>query len=96
MNNPVIDFFTGLTLVNVIPHYLVGLLNVRFLGLYGYSSKGNIAYSWTSFIASLILFHINYGLGSILEHTWFLGGVFVVLAYLILGNFLIKMFKEKK
>jgi len=94
MDNPIIDFFIGLMLVNVIPHYLVGILNIRFLSLYGFGDKQNIAYAWTSIIISLILFHIKYGIGSLPNHTWFAGGLFVILAYLITGKFLVIKFSK--
>jgi hypothetical protein len=95
MNNTILDFFIGLTLVNVLPHYLVGILNIRFLGLYGFGNNRNIAYAWTSFLVSIILFHINYGIGSILDHSWYLGGICVILSYLLLGRFLVRTFKKK-
>lgn len=95
MNLPIIDFFIGLTLVNIIPHYLVGILKIRFLGLYGFGAKQNIAYAWTSLLASFVLFHINYGLTSIMDHLWYAGGLFAALAYLLLGKILVKFFREK-
>ena len=96
MNNPIIDFFIGLTLVNVLPHYMVGILKVRFLSLYGFGDKQNIAYAWTSLIVSLVLFHINYGIGSITSHTWYIGGMSVILAYLLTGKYLVRVFGDKK
>jgi len=95
MNNSIIDFFIGLTLVNVLPHYMVGILKVRFLSLYGFGDKQNIAYAWTSIVISLILFHLNYGIGSLLSHTWYAGGMFVILAYLITGKFLVQKFSKE-
>ena len=93
MNNPIIDFFIGLTMVNVLPHYLFGILRIRMLSLYGFGDKQNIAYAWTSLIVSIILFHINHGILNILDHPWYPGGMFVILAYLILGKYLIKMWR---
>lgn len=96
MNNSILDFFIGLTMVNVLPHYLVGILKVRFLSLYGFGNKQNIAYAWTSIILSILLFHLNYGLGALLDHTWFIGGLFVILSYLALGNYLVMKFKSQR
>ena len=95
MHNPIIDFLIGLTLVNVLPHYMVGILNIRFLGLYGYGNRQNIAYAWTSLVISAVLFHLNYGISSLLDHLWYLGGLSVILSYLLLGRLLIRIFKKK-
>jgi hypothetical protein len=94
MNSSLIDFFIGLTLVNIIPHYMVGILKVRFLSLYGFGDKQNMAYAYTSLAVSIILYHINYGVNTIFDHAWYAGGLFVVISYLILGSVFVKMFKE--
>ena len=96
MDNPIIDFFIGLTLVNVVPHYMMGILKIRFLSLYGFGDMQNIAYALTSTLASILLFHLNYGLGTILDHAWYVGGMFIIVSYLLLGRFLVNKFEHKE
>ena len=85
-----IDFLIGLTMVNTLPHFTLGIWKGRILGLFGFGDKQNIAYGIFNFVVSTGLFHYKYGLGNILEHGWFVGGMFVAIAYFIVGQFLYK------
>lgn len=76
-----IDFLIGVFAANALPHYVMGRLDARVLGLFGYSSRGNIAYAIFCSAISLGLFHFKYGLGSISEHMILLGVLFVVGSY---------------
>ena len=91
----IIDFLIGLTMVNAIPHFVLGVWKGRMLSLFGFGNKQNIAYGVLNFILSFSLFHYKYGIDSVLENGMFVGGMFVVIAYFIIGQFLYKIWHEK-
>jgi hypothetical protein len=95
MENPFIDFLIGLTVANSIPHFLVGAAGIRFLGMFGYGNKANMAYSLFSIIVSLILFHINYGITSIFEMPMYVGALFVAVSYVFGSHILVKLFAKR-
>lgn len=88
------DFLTGMFLANALPHFMVGILNVRFLSLFGYAGSANIYYSYFCVILSLVLFHLNYGLINLPGHMGYVGGLFLVLIYFVTGRFFVQFFKR--
>ncbi len=85
-----IDFLIGLTMVNTIPHFVLGIWKGRILGAFGFGNKQNIAYGILNFIISISLFLYKYGFDGLLENGIFIGGMFVVVSYFIVGQFLYK------
>ena len=78
-----VDFLIGFFAVNALPHYLFGRMNVGVLSLFGFGALGNLCYSALCLVISLALFSSKYGLGSLGEHMLFVGGLTVVLVYLV-------------
>ncbi|HFA51138.1 MAG TPA: hypothetical protein ENJ95_19175 [Bacteroidetes bacterium] len=91
-----IDFIIGLTLMNAMPHMLVGYGNIRFLGLFGYGNLPNIAYAALSTIISVSLFSWKYGVEGWTENFIYLGALAVLVAYWVTGKWLIGFFKKNK
>ncbi len=90
-----IDFIIGVLIANSLAHFILGMTKTHFLGMFGYSSKGNIAYSILQFIVALILLFINYEWKSILQNGFVLGGLAVLIIYILLGHFLLAKFSKK-
>ncbi|WP_375238498.1 hypothetical protein [Aurantibacter sp.] len=90
-----IDFFIGALLVNAMPHLIFGLTKTYFLGLFGYSPKGNIAYAVLQFIICLVLFHFNYGLDLLIENGFLIGGLIVLVLYFILGKVMVVFYGKQ-
>ncbi|MBT5018793.1 hypothetical protein OAF42_03150 [Planctomicrobium sp.] len=78
-----IDFLIGLFAANALPHYLFSRFDSRILGLFGYSSRANLAYSIFCMIVSLSLFQWKYGLSTIAEHGILLGVLVVVFSFYV-------------
>ena len=55
-----IDFIIGALLANAMPHFIFGIAKVRYLGLFGYSHKGNKAYGVLQFVIAIVLLLVNY------------------------------------
>ena len=91
----VIDFIIGALIVNSLAHTIFGITKTRYLGLFGYSPKGNIGYGVLQLVIVLILLFVNYSYKEILENGFVIGGLFVLLLFLFFGNFSLKLFKRK-
>ena len=87
-----IDFIIGALLVNAMPHLIFGLTKTHFLGLFGYSPKGNITYAMLQFVICILLFHFTYGISNIPENGFLLGGLTVLILYFILGKLLVRVY----
>ena len=85
-----IDFLIGLTLVNILPHFVLGIWKGRIFSAFGFGNWQNIAYGILSFVISISLFLYKYGITGLLENNMYLGGMFVVVSYFLIGNFLYK------
>jgi len=89
-----IDFLIGLTLVNTIPHFVLGVWKGRMFSAFGFGNIQNIAYGLLNFVVSTSLFLYKYGFDGLIENGIYLGGLFVIISYFILGKFLYKTFHE--
>ena len=77
------------------PHLVIGLTKTHFLGLFGYSPKGNIAYALFQFVIALSLYGYNYGLTSILENGYLIGALTVLVLFFIFGQFIVNFYAKK-
>lgn len=90
-----IDFLIGALLANAMPHLIFGLTKTHFLGMFGYSSKGNIIYAILQLILCLALFLFNYEYKELLDNGYLLGGITVLILYFIFGKFLVKFYGKR-
>lgn len=90
-----IDFIIGALFANAMPHLVLGLTRTHFLGLFGYSPKGNILYAVLQFIIGLSLYSYYYKIQTILENGFLIGALCVLLAYFILGKFMVSFYEKK-
>ncbi|MCH9683435.1 MAG: hypothetical protein K0V04_18505 [Deltaproteobacteria bacterium] len=77
----IIDFLIGLTLMNAMPHFVLGIWKGRILSGFGTSPRGNLAYSMLNFSASIGLFWYEYGLAGLAHNGFYAGGLAILLAY---------------
>lgn len=91
-----IDFLIGVTTVNAIPHFVLGVWKGRILGGLGYGNKANIIYGLLNFILGISLFIYEYGLDAILKNGIFLGAITVVLSYFIFGRLLYRIWNTEE
>lgn len=91
-----IDFIIGLTLVNALPHFVLGVWKRRMLTIFGFSSTANLAYGILNALISVTLFLFKYGWEGILERPMYAGGLFVVVSYLLVGKLTYTYFQTGK
>lgn len=89
-----IDFIIGLTLMNAMPHFILGVWKGRMFSAFGFGNKQNIAYSILNFMVSISLFHFKYGISTIAKNGIFLGAFFVLVIYLTTGHLWYKAFNK--
>jgi len=89
------DFIIGALIANAIPHLIFGQTKTKFLGLFGFSPKGNIYYALIQLVVSIGLALWVYGYEKLLQNGFFIGGLFILITYLVLGKILLKFFNKK-
>lgn len=92
----VLDFIIGVLVVNAMPHLIFGLTKTHFLGLFGYSSKGNIAYAILQFIVCISLYIYNYGYEKLLDNGILIGALTVLILYFVFGKVLVRFYGKQE
>ncbi|MEK6782852.1 MAG: hypothetical protein AABY93_14220 [Bacteroidota bacterium] len=95
MNISVIDFLIGLTLINTIPHFVLGIWKGRMFSGLGFGNTANILYGILNFIISFSLFLYTYGVEGLLKNGIYLGALFVLISYLIVGKLCYTYFHKR-
>ena len=90
-----IDFIIGGLLANAMPHFIFGITKTHFLGLFGFSPKGNIIYALIQFMLGLSLYFYNYGFETLLQNGFLIGGLSVLVAYFVFGKFLVGFYIQQ-
>ena len=91
-----IDFIIGALLANAFPHLVFGLTKTHFLGMFGYSPKGNIIYAIFQFILCIAIYNYKYGYQELLENGYLIGGITVLVLYFIFGKLLVMFYGAKE
>jgi len=89
------DFIIGLCLVNTLPHTVLGIWKGRIFSGLGFGNLQNIGYGLINFTISLSLFWYKYGVEGLFEHGIYAGGLFIALAYFLVGKLCYKKFHEE-
>lgn len=91
----IIDFLIGLTLVNALPHFVLGIWKGRMLSIFGFSPRANLAYGLLNAGISICLFLYQYGWAGWKQSPMYLGGLFVIVSYLAVGKLAYSHFHKK-
>lgn len=91
----VIDFIIGLTLINTIPHFVLGIWKGRMFSGLGFGNTNNILYGVLNFVVSISLFIYTYGVEGLLENGIYLGALFVLISYFLVGKLCYTYFHKK-
>jgi len=91
----IIDFLIGLTLINTIPHFVLGIWKGRMLSGLGFGNTANILYGIINFVISISLFLYRYGISGLMENGIYLGALFVLICYFVVGKLCYLHFHKK-
>jgi hypothetical protein len=89
-----IDFIIGATLMNAMPHLVLGIWKGRMFSLFGFGNTQNIAYGFLCLCISVILYLYQYGLEELFTNKLYLGALCILLIYVISGRFWQKRFTK--
>jgi hypothetical protein len=90
-----IDFIIGITLINTIPHFVLGIWKGRMFSGFGFGNKQNILYGLLNFFTSIGLFVYKYGFEGFGKNSIYLGALFVIFSYFAVGKLCYKYFHQK-
>jgi vacuolar-type H+-ATPase subunit I/STV1 len=90
-----IDFLIGMTLMNAMPHFILGTWKARMFSAFGFGDTKNILYGILNFLASLALFVYKYGIKSIAQDGIYAGALALLLVYFLSGWFWYSLFHQK-
>jgi hypothetical protein len=91
----VVDLVIGLTLMNAMPHLVLGTWKERMLSAFGFGDRKNIVYGVLQFVVSLGLFLAKYGLNGLTTNGIYLGALIILVIYLLTGRFWYARFQER-
>jgi hypothetical protein len=91
----IVDLLIGLTLMNAMPHFVLGVWKGRMLSAFGIGNGKNILYGLLQFAVSLTLFLAKYGLVGLFTNGIYLGAVCILSIYVLTGRFWYKFFQAQ-
>jgi hypothetical protein len=91
----ILDFLIGMTLMNAMPHFVLGIWKARMLSLFGFGNTKNILYGALNFLASLSLFIYKYGAENIVQQGVYTGALMLLIIYFLTGWFWYAIFHKK-
>ena len=90
------DFIIGALAANAMPHLIFGLTKTHFLGMFGYSPKGNITYAVLQFVICIGLYCYTYGYNILLDNGFLVGALTVLLLYFVFGKLLVQFYGKQE
>lgn len=90
-----IDFIIGLTLMNALPHFVLGIWKRRMLSAFGFGNLQNILYGLLNFVISVSLYLYQYGLDHMLSNGIYLGALSLLIIYFLTSRVLFHFFNKK-
>lgn len=90
-----IDFIIGATLMNAMPHLVLGIWKARIFSAFGFGDMKNIAYGLLCFGTSIGLFIYKYGVAAIPDNGIYTGALAILVIYILTGHFWYKLFNKK-
>lgn len=87
-----IDFLIGLTLMNAMPHFILGVWKGKMLSGFGVGNTRNIIWGICNFLLSIGLFLFKYGLNGFKDHQMYTGATLVLVTFFITSSFWYRYF----
>jgi hypothetical protein len=91
----ILDFIIGLTLMNAMPHFVLGVWKGKMLSGFGTGNKRNILWALFNFVISVGLFIFKYGLKGFVGNTMYSGALLVLVVFFFTSSFWVRFYGEK-
>jgi hypothetical protein len=90
----ILDFLIGLTLMNAMPHLVLGTWKGRMFSAFGFGNWKNLAYAAVNAAVSLSLFLARYGTHGLVTNGIYAGALVLLLIYVFTGWFWYRLFHD--
>ena len=90
-----VDFLIGLTLMNAMPHLVLGVWKGRMFSAFGFGNWKNIAYGSLNLVVSIGLFVYRHGLGQVAQDGIYAGALTILVIYFLTARFWYYVFHER-
>lgn len=91
----IIDLIIGITLMNAMPHYVLGVWKAKMLSGFGTGNTKNIVWGLCNFVASVSLFIYQYGIRGLIENQMYLGALIVLVTFLFSSWFWYRIYYKR-
>jgi len=91
----IIDFLIGLTLMNAMPHFVLGVWKGRMFSAFGFGNMQNILYGLLNCVISVGLFLYKYGPEQLFQNGIYAGALGLVVIYFLTGQFWYTIFHKR-
>jgi hypothetical protein len=92
----ILDFLIGFTLMNAMPHFVLGTWQGRMFSAFGFGNRQNLAYGLVNAAISLSLFLWRYGPQRLFASGIYVGAGTLLLIYFATGWFWHRRFQEHR
>lgn len=90
----IIDLLIGLTLMNAMPHYVLGVWNAKMLSGFGTGNTKNIVWGLCNFALSIGLFIYQYGFEGFVKNQMYTGALIVLVTFFFTSPFWYKHYNK--
>ena len=91
----IIDFLIGMTLMNAMPHFVLGIWKGRMLSAFGFGNIKNILYGLANFAISITLYLYRHGAEQLTSNGIYAGALLLLLIYFLTGQFWYFIFHKR-
>ena len=91
-----LDLVIGITLMNAMPHFILGTWRQRMINAFGFGDRGNMVYGLLNYAVSLSLFLYLYGWAGLMDNGIYMGASIIVLIYFCTSWFWRRLFSLKE
>jgi len=90
----ILDLIIGITLMNAMPHFILGVWKGKMLSGFGTGNTQNILWGLSNFLVSISTFIFKYGWEGLLENQIYLGAAFIIVTFFFTSYFWYKYYNK--
>lgn len=91
----IVDFLIGMTLMNSMPHFVLGTWKGRMFSAFGFGDAKNILYGLLNFFVSISLYVYKYGADQLASNGLYTGALTILVIYFLTGWYWYSIFHKK-
>jgi len=91
----IVDLLIGMTLMNAMPHFVLGIWKGRMLSIFGFGHRQNILYGLLNAAVSVGLFLYQYRAAQLLANGIYAGALLILVIYFLTARFWYAVFHQQ-